>query len=97
MLVKKSLKHTVDVGQQRGERGVLALLGDAVLERGADHGVLAHQQLALAAEVVTDVLHLAGADVISMHDENLGVLGKEIIDPLGVGAFLDKGGTVRHG
>jgi len=60
-----------DIGQQVGEVRVgLHLTSDALLH----HGVLAHQDLGLAAQRDADLLHLVGADVVGADNEALGVL-----------------------
>merc|ERR1719278_379708 len=41
------------------------------------HGVLAHKDDSLTPQGNTDLLHLLGADIVSAHDEALGVLIEE--------------------
>merc|ERR1740116_475484 len=41
------------------------------------HGVLAHEDHSLTPQGNTDLLHLLGADIVSAHDEALGVLIEE--------------------
>lgn len=51
---------------------VLGRVGDQALESAADHGVLAHQNDTLAAEGATDLVHLVGADVVDIDNEDRG-------------------------
>mmetsp|Transcript_4640 Transcript_4640/g.8861 ORF Transcript_4640/g.8861 Transcript_4640/m.8861 type:complete len:337 (-) Transcript_4640:64-1074(-) len=57
-----------------GAAGVLLL---EVLKDLAHHGVLAHEDLGLAAEANTGVLELLGTNVVDLDDKGLGVGGEE--------------------
>ena len=59
----------LDVGEETLEGGELREDG---AERTADHGVLAHDDNTLATEGDTDLVHLVGADVVDIDDEERG-------------------------
>lgn len=60
---------TLDVGHELLELG---LLSEDQAQSAADHGVLAHQNDTLAAEGATDLVHLVGADVVDIDNEDRG-------------------------
>ncbi len=57
----------LDVGE---ETLILGVLGEDVSECTSDHGVLSHQNDALATEGRTDLVHLIRTDVVDIDDEN---------------------------
>ena len=54
----------------REETLVLGVLGENVSECTSDHGVLSHQNDALATKSRTDLVHLIRTDVVDIDDEN---------------------------
>ena len=76
MLLNLMYCHKIRVALDKVEEVlILGVLFEAVTERLADHRVLAHEQLALAAEVAANLLHLVRADVVDGHDHDLRVCG----------------------
>ncbi len=55
------------------------MLLDEAAEALADEGVLAHEHLAVAAQGLANLLHLARADVVDGHNQHLGVLGDVLL------------------
>ena len=81
-------KRTLDVGKKAL---VLWVVGDKTLQSTADHGVLAHEDDTLAAERLTDLVHLLRRDIVDGDDEDALVLLEEDIELLevsGLGFFL---------
>lgn len=64
-------KRTLDVGKKAL---VLWVVGDKTLQSTADHGVLAHEDDTLAAERLTDLVHLLRRDIVDGDDEDALVL-----------------------
>ena len=59
--------------------GGTGVLLEELLEDLAHHGVLSHEDLALAAETDTGLLELVRTDVIDLDDEALGVSAKHLL------------------
>ncbi|DAZ94567.1 TPA: hypothetical protein N0F65_004183 [Lagenidium giganteum] len=53
---------------------------EEVVEHLAHEGVLAHQDISLAAQSHTDLLHLVRADIVNVHQEDLGVVLEESLE-----------------
>lgn len=61
----RGLTYETNVALDMGkETLVLGVLGDEALESTANHGVLTHQDDTLAAEGLTDLVHLLGRDTV---------------------------------
>lgn len=81
-------RHTLDVGK---ETLVLGVVVDKTLQSTADHGVLSHEDDTLAAERLTDLVHLLRRDIVNGDDEDALVLLEESLELLevsGLGFFL---------
>jgi len=74
-----------DVGEQLLQGGVLL---EATTKSLADHGVLAHEDDSLATEGDTDLVHLVGAHIVGLDEENLVVLVNELVELLEVVGLL---------
>ncbi len=66
-----------DVGKQPLQRRVVFQVATDGLSH---HGVFAHEHDVLAPQAQTDGLHLLGADIVSPHDETLGVVIQQLDD-----------------
>lgn len=60
---------SLDVGEEALELGVV---GQDETDSTANHGVLSHQDLSLAAESLTNLVHLVRSDVVNVDDEDGG-------------------------
>jgi hypothetical protein len=56
---------------------VLQVVGDDL----ADHGVLAQQDYSVATQSHADVSHLLGSHVVALHNHDLGVGVKQLLQP----------------
>lgn len=52
---------------------------ELVTDSFANHGVLTHENYSLATESNTDLLHLIGSDIVSVNDEDLGVIVEKLV------------------
>lgn len=71
-----------DVAAEDLDKGLLRGIGvllDELPQDLAHHGVLAHEDLALATETDTGLLELVGSDVVDLDDEALGVSAKHLL------------------
>jgi hypothetical protein len=59
----------LDEGKETLEVGVV---GEDETDRAADHGVLTHEDLSLATENLTDLVHLVGSDIVDVDDNDRG-------------------------
>lgn len=70
-------RRTLDVGKQAL---VLGRVGNEALQRAADHGVLAHEHDAFAAQRLADLVHLLRRDIVDGDDEDALVLLEERLE-----------------
>ena len=68
---------TLDVGK---ETLVLGEVVNESLEGTANHGVLSHENNALAAKAQTDLVHLLGGDIVDRDNEDALVLLQEALE-----------------
>lgn len=73
---------------------VLRKVADESLDGAAHHRVLAHQDHALAAQTLPDLVHLLGADIVDRHDEDGLVLLEQILELIKVSRLV--GGFSPH-
>jgi len=67
-----------NVASNVGEEGLeLGVLGNLSLDHLSDHGVLAHKNLSRSTETSSDLLHVRGSNIVSVHKEDLVVLLKK--------------------
>jgi hypothetical protein len=81
-------RRTLDVGEKAL---VLGRVSDQALQSTADHGVFAHEHNTLAAERLTDLVHLLRRDIVDGDDEDALILFEERLELLevsGLGFFL---------
>jgi hypothetical protein len=83
--VRALINHTFDVGQKSL---VFWKVGHKSLDRTPDHGVFAHQDDGLAAERLTDFVHLLRADIVDLDDEDGFVLVKQALELLEIDSFV---------
>lgn len=76
---------TLDVGE---ETLVLWGISDEALDGTADHGVLAHQDDTLAAESLTNLVHLLGGDIVNLDDEDATVLLEKALQLIEVAGLV---------
>lgn len=74
---EKSIANTLDVSE---ETLVLGEVGDEALQGAAHHGVLAHENDALATEGLSDLVHLLRRDIVDGDDEDALVLLEEDLE-----------------
>jgi len=61
---------------------------DEISQYLAHHGVLTHEDLGLSTHLQTSLIHLVRTDVVNVHDEHLGVSGKNFLHAREVSRFL---------
>merc|ERR1712110_1354691 len=68
-------EEKTDVAFEDGEKRLVL-----VADNTTNHGVLSHQQDTLAANAGTDLLHVAGTDVISTNNHDFVVLVEQLAE-----------------
>ena len=76
--------HDLNEGAQV-EVGVLLLV---LVQGSANHGVLSHENVSLASQRDTDLLHLLGSDVVTRNDENTGARVQQVLELIEISGLL---------
>ena len=70
------------------EKSVYALMARAGRFSSPHHGVLAHQDDALATEGVSDFVHLLGADIVDADDKNRREFFKKTLELIEIASLV---------